>query len=122
MDNIKYRTDHRKVIFMGIFQKLRLSSHIDEGVRRFGQTENGVLLDVRREDEYGEGHIPGSRNLPLSRLEQAKTEIPDRDTPLFVYCLSGGRSRKAAEILKGMGYTSVENIGGIQQYHGELEE
>ena len=107
---------------MGIFQKLRLSSRIDEGVRRFGQTENGVLLDVRREDEYGKGHIPGSRNLPLSRLEQVKSEIPDRETPLFVYCLSGGRSRKAAEILKGMGYTSVENIGGIQQYHGELED
>ena len=91
---------------MGIFQKLRVSSRIYEGVRRFGQTENGVLLDVRREDEYGKGHIPGSRNLPLSRLEQAKTEIPDRDTPLFVYCLSGGRSRKAAEILKGMGYNA----------------
>ena len=106
---------------MGIFQKLRLSSRIDDGVRRFGETENGVLLDVRREEEYGEGHIPGSRNLPLSRLEQAKSEIPDRETPLFVYCLSGGRSGKAVAFLKKLGYTQVKNIGGINLYNGPVE-
>ena len=43
---------------------------INAGVRLFQETEGAVLLDVREPDEYAQGHIPGSRNLPLSRLEQ----------------------------------------------------
>ena len=95
---------------------------INAGVKGFESTEGALLLDVRTVDEYAEGHIPGSINIPLDTVASVLECIPDKDAPLFVHCLSGGRSRKAAEILKGMGYTSVENIGGIQQYHGELED
>lgn len=95
---------------------------INAGVRLFQETEGAVLLDVREPDEYAQGHIPGSRNLPLSRLEQmAEVLLPDFDAPLFVYCLAGTRSRKATHLLIELGYTNVQNIGGINAYHGSKE-
>ena len=65
--------------------------------------------------------IPGSVNLPLSALDTAEISIPRRDTPLFVYCLAGTRSTQAVARLQRMGYTRVENIGGIRGYRGETE-
>ena len=76
-----------------------------------------ILLDVRTPEEYAEGHIPGGQNLPLQNIDKATYIIDNKDTPLFVHCLSGGRSRQAAT----MGYTNVTNIGGIADYHGKVE-
>lgn len=105
---------------MGIFSFLR-SGDINAGVRRFRETENAVLLDVRGVQEYAAGHIPGSANLPLDRLEEVDELVPEKDRPIFVHCLSGGRSARALAVLKEMGYHNVENIGGISAYKGELE-
>ena len=80
-----------------------------------------VLLDVREPDEYAAGHIPGSVNLPLSVIAAAPKRVPKKDTPLFVYCLSGNRSSSAVGALKSMGYTNVTNIGGIRSWRGEIE-
>lgn len=55
-------------------------------------------------------------------LAQAGAVTFQKDTPLFVYCYSGGRSRQAADILKGMGYTNVKNLGGIASYTGKVEK
>ena len=80
-----------------------------------------VLLDVRTREEYAAGHIGGSRNLPLELLPaDAPRELPDRGAPLYVYCRSGGRSRRAAALLKRMGYTNVTDIGGIADYRGRV--
>lgn len=79
------------------------------------------LLDVREADEYAEGHIPGAKNVPLQALRDVADEI-DLDTPLYVYCLSGGRSFKAVTVLRGVGYTNVTDLGGINRYKGELEK
>lgn len=79
-----------------------------------------VLLDVRDADEYAEGHIPGAVNAPLRALRSVADEI-DPDTPVYVYCQSGGRSFKAATVLRGVGYTNVIDLGGINRYRGELE-
>ncbi len=76
--------------------------------------------DVRTRGEYAQGHIPKSRNLPLQELHKAPSAIPGRDTPLFVYCLSGARSRQAVSQLQEMGYTDVTNLGGIQKYQGKV--
>lgn len=98
-----------------IFSKL----NINEGVKKFRQTPNAILLDVRTEEEYSETHIDGSTNLPLQKIEMATSIIFDKKKPLFVYCRSGVRSAKAVEILKRMGYTNVNDIGGILDYREE---
>lgn len=94
---------------------------INRGLEQFRETPGALLLDVREEYEYAAGHLPGSRSLPLSRIREIGTLAPDRTAPLFLYCLSGARSGQAAALLRGMGYGSVTNIGGISGYRGETE-
>ena len=81
---------------------------------------NALLLDVRTQEEYADGHIPESRNLPLQTLGRTELLPPARETPLFVYCLSGVRSRQAAGLLRRMGYTDVTDLGGICNYRGKV--
>ena len=59
---------------MGFFDFLKLPD-IQQGVREYGETPGAVLLDVRTAEEYREGHIPGSRNLPLDELELSLIHI-----------------------------------------------
>ncbi len=88
---------------------------------RFHQTPGALLLDVRSPEEYAQGHIPGSVNLPLAAIADARERIPNKDTPLFVYCLSGARSRAAASALASMGFTGVVDMGGMAAYRGAVE-
>ena len=94
---------------------------INKGLKEYAEAENAVLLDVRTPQEYGEGHIPGSKNVPLQTLDKVRSVVENKDTELFVYCYSGARSRQAASALGQMGYTNVTNIGGIAAYHGKVE-
>ena len=105
---------------MGFFDRFK-TPDLQDGLDRCRATAGAVLLDVREPDEYADGHIPGSRNLPLSAIDTAEILAPDRDAPLFVYCLSGARSAQAVARLKAMGYRQVENIGGIRGYRGKTE-
>ena len=93
----------------------------DQGVRAFRETPGAVLLDVRTPQEYREGRIPGSKNVPLQELDRVAAVAARRDTPLFVYCPSGARSSQAVRLLARMGYTGVKNIGGIAAYTGKVE-
>ena len=92
---------------------------IDAGVEVYKMAKNGILLDVRTAQEYAQGHIPGSRNIDVQSIKKAKSVITDLRTPLFVYCHSGARSSSAVSVLKSMGYTNVNNIGGIMGYAGK---
>ena len=103
---------------MGLFT---FTPKIDEGVAEFRATPNALLVDVRTPEEYAEGHIPGSVNIPLSVLPARMDELGDLDRPLFVHCLSGGRSGQAVMFLKREGFTNVKNIGGINAYTGKVE-
>ena len=94
---------------------------INKGLKEYAETENAVLLDVRTPQEYGEGHIPGSKNVPLQTLDKVRSVVENKDTELFVYCYSGARSRQATAMLQHMGYTNVQNIGGIAAYQGKVE-
>ena len=105
---------------MGLFGFLK-QIDIHEGVEQYRNTSGAVLLDVRTPQEYAEGHIPGGRNLPLQSIDKAALIVDNKDTPLFVHCLSGARSRQATAALKQMGYTNVTNIGGIADYRGKVE-
>lgn len=94
---------------------------INKGLKEYAEAENAVLLDVRTPQEYGEGHIPGSKNVPLQTLDKVRLVVENKDAELFVYCYSGARSRQATVVLGQMGYTNVQNIGGIAAYHGKVE-
>lgn len=104
---------------MGFFDFLK-APDMNEGVKRFSATPGAVLLDVRTRSEYAGGHILGSRNIPLQEIQKAPSAIPRKDTPLFVYCQSGGRSKQAVSLLQKQGYTNVTNIGGISSYQGKV--
>ena len=94
---------------------------INKGLKEYHHTRGAVLIDVRNPDECKRGIVPGAINLPLSRLRSASKLIPDKDTPIFAYCLRGTRSLQAVGELKRMGYTRVKSIGGITRYKGALE-
>lgn len=82
------------------------------------ETEKGIiLLDVRTKAEYQEKHIPKSTLIPVDVLEnEANSKIPDKNSEIFVYCKSGGRSARAVKILKKLGYTYINNLGGIMSW------
>lgn len=105
---------------MGFFDLFK-QVNINEGVKEYQAASDAVLLDVRTPQEYREGHIPGSKNIPLQQLDRVTAVVNDKDIPLFVYCYSGARSRQATGILRNMGYTNVNNIGGIAAYSGKVE-
>ena len=101
---------------------VRTINDINRGVELYSAARNAVLLDVRTRDEYIEGHVPGSMNIPLMELRRVEDEIAELDRQIFVYCLSGGRSWQAAAVLEQMGYENVTNIGGISDYKGAIEK
>ena len=105
---------------MSIFDFFK-QADINKGLKEYAETKNAVLLDVRTPQEYREGHIPGSINVPLQTIDKVTSITENKDTALFVYCYSGARSRQATAMLQHMGYTNVQNIGGIAAYQGKVE-
>lgn len=97
------------------------STDINKELNRCRTTKGAILLDVRTEEEYRSGHIGGSRSIPVGKIENAVNLLHDRSAPVFVYCQSGNRARQAVSKLKKLGYTDVCNIGGIDQYQGQLQ-
>ena len=86
------------------------------GKRSVGEYQ---LLDVRQPKEYEQEHIPGGILIPLGELP-ARLEELEKDKPLIVYCAIGGRSRAAAQLLAGKGFSEVYNLtGGIKAWNGE---
>jgi sulfur-carrier protein adenylyltransferase/sulfurtransferase len=78
-----------------------------------GRLGDAVFLDVREQDEYDAGTIPGAIHIPRGHLEsQVESRIPDRDAPLVVYCAGGVRSAFAAETLEQLGYSDVVSMAG----------
>ena len=105
---------------MGFFRFFR-QPDINQGIKDYQAVSGAVLLDVRTPQEYREGHIPGSRNVPLQTIDKVAAVVDNKDKALFVYCYSGARSSQAAGMLQRMGYSNVTNIGGIAAYGGEVE-
>lgn len=82
-----------------------------------------VILDVRRADEFLQGHIPGAVNIANEDIIDTELEmLKDKNQTIYVYCRSGNRSKQAAQKLAAMGYTNIIEIGGIKDWTGEIEK
>lgn len=92
----------------------------EEAAEMMAKDDGHVIVDVRRMDEYIDGHIPGAICIPNENIDQEKPEkLPDTDQIILVYCRSGNRSKQAAEKLAAMGYRNVYEFGGIITWTGE---
>ena len=82
-------------------------------------SEDGyMILDVRTEEEFAEGHIEGAILIPDYEIsEKAESILTDKDQLILVYCRSGRRSKLAAEALAALGYTNVKEFGGITTWN-----
>ena len=81
-----------------------------------------VILDVRAQEEYDQGHIPGAIVIPHTEVEeQAESVLKDKDQLILVYCRSGRRSKLAADALVKLGYTNIMEFGGILDWPYEVE-
>ena len=94
-----------------------------EEAKSMMEKEDGhVIVDVRRQDEYDEGHIPGAICIPNESIEdEMPKELPDLDQTILIYCRSGRRSKDAAAKLSAIGYTDIYEFGGIIDWTGEIE-
>lgn len=71
--------------------------------------------------EYADGHIPNAINIPNESINTTPPkELPDKAQKIFVYCRSGARSQQAAQKLADMGYTNIVEMGGINNWHGDV--
>jgi rhodanese-related sulfurtransferase len=81
-----------------------------------------VAVDVREPDEYAAGHIPGAISLPLDRIgTEAAHKLPHKDATWLIYCRTGRRSAEAVRKLEALGYTGLQDLGGILSWPYETE-
>lgn len=93
-----------------------------EAKKRLDSGENIVILDVRTQAEFMEKRIPKSILIPVDSLrKEAEERLPDKNTTIFVYCLSGRRTDAALKLLAKLGYQNLYNLGGIIHWPYETE-
>jgi adenylyltransferase/sulfurtransferase len=84
-----------------------------EAAERLAVEPRPVVLDVREREEYEQGMIPDSIHIPRGNLEtRIESRVPDRSTPVVIYCASGTRSAYAAKTMADLGYTDVVSLAG----------
>ena len=86
--------------------------------------KNYIILDVRTEEEFADGHIAGAILIPDDEIEEKAAGIlTDKNQLILVYCRSGRRSKNAASSLAALGYTNVKEFGGILDWkYGTVTE
>ena len=94
-----------------------------EEAKQIMDSEEGyIILDVRTQEEYDQGHIPGAIVISHEEIEEkAEQVLTDKDQLILVYCRSGRRSKIAAEALVELGYTNIKEFGGIIDWPYEVE-
>jgi rhodanese-related sulfurtransferase/Fe-S cluster biogenesis protein NfuA len=82
---------------------------------------NALVLDVRTDGEWKQGHIEGAMHISINELEQRLGQLQDKDREILVICEHGPRAAAACHILLHHGYTNVANVaGGYSTYTGQL--
>ena len=93
---------------------------MQEAVELMEKEDNYLILDVRTEQEYVAGHIPGAIVVPNETIGTEEiAQLPDKDQLIMVYCRSGNRSKQASDKLVKLGYTNIIEFGGINSWPGE---
>lgn len=94
-----------------------------EEAKAMMDSQEVIILDVREQDEYDSGHIPGAVLLPVGTIDDttAAQVIPEKDSTVLVYCRSGNRSKTASAALADLGYTNIYEFGGINTWPYETE-
>ena len=93
----------------------------EEAMEMMERADGHIILDVRRQDEFVAGHIPGAICVPNeSIVDLPPGELPDTEQIILVYCRSGRRSKEAAAKLAAMGYRNVYEFGGIIDWTGDV--
>ena len=96
---------------------------MDEAKEIFGTQGDYIILDVRRADEFAQGHIPGAINIANEDIADVEpAELSDKEQTIYVYCRSGNRSKQASAKLAAMGYTHIIEFGGIIDWTGAIEK
>ena len=94
-----------------------------EEAKEMMDTQDVIILDVREQDEYDSGHIPGAVLLPVGTIDEetAAEVIPEKNSTVLIYCRSGNRSKTASSALVELGYTNIYEFGGINTWPYETE-
>ncbi len=99
------------------------SISMDEAKTIFASFGDYIILDVRRADEFAEGHIPGAINIANESITDSEPDgLDDKNQTIYVYCRSGNRSKQAAGKLAAMGYKHIIECGGIIDWKGIIEK
>ena len=92
-----------------------------EALDMMAREQGYIILDVRTQEEYDAGHIPGAIVIPNETIGTEEIDrLPDKNQLILVYCRSGSRSKQAADKLVRLGYTNVVEFGGIFDWPGEI--
>ncbi len=86
-------------------------------IENVNEIKNATIIDVRTEEEYNEGHLENSINIPLDIITTINI---DKNETIYIYCRSGTRSKEAADKLKELGYINIIDLGGILNKKIEL--
>ena len=97
---------------------------MSEGLEIAKNNPDAIIVDVRHDDEYKAGHIPGAVLLTMETItaKTAAKVLPDKNQMILIYCRSGRRSKIAAQTLLELGYTNLIEFGGILDYKGKVEK
>ena len=95
-----------------------------EEAKNMMDTQEVIILDVREQEEFDTGHIPGAVLLSVGTIasDTAAAVIPEPDAVVLVYCRSGNRSKTASAALTELGYTHIYEFGGINTWPYEVEK
>lgn len=97
------------------FLKVLTQDQFREGYRK------AQMIDVREPQEFDKGHILGARNIPVTQMKQRLVEIR-KDKPVYLYCQSGSRSARAAQLLHKKGYQDISQLkGGFKKWTGKIK-
>ena len=88
-------------------------TNVPDVKRRMDGGEKLILVDVREDNEWAKGHLPGAVHMGKGVIERdIEQQVPDTGTKLVLYCGGGFRSALVADNLQKMGYTNVESMDG----------
>ena len=112
-------------IILGLFIMMRRESKkavVNLSEKEFVENmRKGQLVDLRKKEEFDQGHINGARNIPFVMLTRNPGKLR-RDLPIYLYCEKGKVCKRAALVLYGKGYENIYQLeGGLTNWSGPLK-